>query len=467
MKKILLGVFWILSYVSLGCSAQTQVSVDLVQPSQLLRMAAKYKYGIGVDVNAVRAVKIYTYLYKHGNMVAANELGRMYLNGNGTGKDPETAKMLFIQAAKKGNTKALCNLALMYQKGLDGEVRPTIAYKLYKMASERGSAQGCYGVGYLLFKGEGVKQNYAKAIEYLKKGAEKQVAGCNLLLGLYYAYGYDGNPDYEKAKERFDLASEEKHGWTVNLSELLDSIKEFNGKSNLRWSDVRAKILPATTVPNLSNANSLVPFTGKWTGKIYSYDWSRTKILDENNINMDFAPEGDSVIVTVSDADSVLTRFTPSLSGNEWREDFTKDYQRTDRWVITRAQFEEKNSLLFGGLRILDLETREFMEPAFVVLRKSGESASQGNNKGLKITDINPVPVNDGNLTVEVQSEKNQTVKINICSLYGNIIQPVGQEILTKGQNIISSHVNLPSGYYVYVISGDKGEKCSKNILMK
>lgn len=467
MKKISLCLFLVLSMISLGCSAQVQASADSIRSSRLLRLAARCRYGIRVDVNTVKAAKIYTYLYKQGNMAAANDLGEMYLDGDGVKKDPEIAKFLFAKAAKKGNTKAMCNLAFMYQKGLDGEIRPTIAYKLYKKASEKGDAQGDYGTGYLLYKGEGVEQNYDKAIDFLSKGAEKKVAGCNLLLGLYYAHGYNGSPDYEKAKKRFDLASEESHDWTVNLTDLLDSIKEFNCKSNRRWSDVRTNVLPARSIPRLSNAESLIPFIGKWTGKIYNYDWSKTQILDENSINMEFDSTGDSVAVIVSNMDSVLTRFTPYLSGNKWREKSTKDYQRNDTWVITKAQFEEKNSLLFVSMKRLNLKTCEFMEPSFAVLRKSGASDINKDNESFRITKIYPVPVSDGDLTVEIQSEKDQVIKINICSLYGNIIKPIGQEKLTRGNNVITSQMNLPSGYYVYMISGDNGEKCSKHIIIK
>ncbi len=107
------------------------------------------------------------------------------------------------------------------------------------------------------------------------------------------------------------------------------------------------------------------------------------------------------------------------------------------------------------------------MEPAFAVLRKSGASDINKDNESFRITKIYPVPVSDGDLTVEIQSEKDQVIKINICSLYGNIIKRIGQEKLTRGNNVITSQMNLPSGYYVYMISGDNGEKCSKHIIIK
>ncbi|MCM1148441.1 MAG: sel1 repeat family protein [Clostridium sp.] len=152
-------------------SAQRQDSLR-GRPSerQLLIMARQYRLGIMREANPEKAVRIYRYLAAKNNAKAMNELGKCCLNGDGIRKNARAAAVLFMKAAKLGSREAKCNLALIWQKGLHGVADYQRAYALYREVADSGSVQGLYGAGYLMYKGLGVKQDYAGAVRLLEQG---------------------------------------------------------------------------------------------------------------------------------------------------------------------------------------------------------------------------------------------------------------------------------------------------------
>lgn len=194
----------------------------------------------------------------------------------------------------------------MYQHGNGLKQNYTKAANLYKDADSLGNAQGSYGAGYLLYKGMGVKQDYAEAEKYLLKGSAKGHAGCDFLLGTYYAYGFGGEPDYNKAEKYYNKAVKNGHGWTVDMTKLnrLDSIKKLNSVTHKNWENTKKSYLKAHKLKSINSA--IIP-NGKWTGKIYTYDWSETRILKEENTMFDIIQEDSALSLKWSKNDSILT----------------------------------------------------------------------------------------------------------------------------------------------------------------
>ena len=62
---------------------------------------------------------------------------------------------------------------------------------------------------------------------------------------------------------------------------------------------------------NIENNTDLQSLEGSWTGRVYTYDWSKTRILEQKNVSIDFEPAGDSVAVKWYENDSLMTTFTP------------------------------------------------------------------------------------------------------------------------------------------------------------
>ena len=82
--------------------------------------------------------------------MAQNNLGILYLNGKGVGRDVNAAFKLFEQAASQGDGWGLNNLGGMYEMGWGVPKSRTKAEELYQQAAEKGivSGQGKPGAAY-------------------------------------------------------------------------------------------------------------------------------------------------------------------------------------------------------------------------------------------------------------------------------------------------------------------------------
>jgi len=451
MKK---AIVFLLFAVSCAAAAARTNPLDTISEDKLLKAAARYRIGINCNVNTRKAVRIYKYLVSKGNPRAMHELGKMVLNGDGVKQNYSTAYTLFSMAARKGVTKSFGKMALMHQKGLGRPVNVRNAYILYKRAADAGSVQGYYGAGYLLYKGLGVRQNYAKAIEYLKKGAERNHAGCSFMLGTHYASGYDGKPDYVKASEFFDLASKAGHGWTIDVTKLgvLDSMKARFARPADHWTDVKNRLMSAAKMSTIENNTDLKPLEGTWTGRVYTYDWSKTKILGQKDVRIDFEPAGDSVAVKWYENDSLMTVFTPTKTAKGWVESWQKEYQIGNEFVITYAKFEKTSKCLYAFFRQFNPNNNEYRKPVFAVLTRQGDVESVSADRGFTLKKAGFT--SGGTLDITVTADVPQTVSVSLCSVFGTVVRNLCDVTLTEGDNAFGFNVSLLRGVYVVKVAG-------------
>ena len=69
-----------------------------------------------------------------------NELGLIYLNGDGETDDPEKAFEWFKRSAAAGEPYGMYNLAYLYESGIGTDVNMVEAVNWYKKAAEAGIA---------------------------------------------------------------------------------------------------------------------------------------------------------------------------------------------------------------------------------------------------------------------------------------------------------------------------------------
>lgn len=463
MKKAI--VFLLLAVGCMTALAQTN-PFDTVSVDKLMKAAARYRMGVNCNVNTRRAVKIYKYLVAKGNPQAMHELGKMVMNGDGVKQNYNTAYTLFSMAAKKGLHKSLSKMAFMQQKGLGRPINVRNAYMLYKKAADAGDVQGYYGTGYLMYKGLGVNQNYDKAIEYLKKGAEKHHAGCSFLLGAHYASGYNGTPDYSKASEFFNLASKAGHGWTIDVTKLgvIDSMKARFARSADHWTDIKNRLISATKLRTIENNTDLQPLEGSWTGRVYTYDWSKTSIIGQKDVRIDFEPAGDSVAVKWFENDSLMTIFTPVKTGKGWAESYQKDYQSDNEFVITGARFEKTPKCLYASFRQLNLNNNEYRKPMLAVLTRQGDTENSNHTNSFSIKQV--AFTSGGTLGMTITAEVPQTVSISLCSVFGTVVDNLGDVALAEDDNVFNFNVAQPRGVYVVKVTGKSCTR-SKAVTLK
>ena len=82
----------------------------------------------------------------------------------------------------------------------------TQAMKTYKKACEIQNASGCNSVSIMYIKGNGVKQDALKAIEYLTKACDLNDAKGCYDLGYFYFRGMYVDEDKSRAKSLFNKA---------------------------------------------------------------------------------------------------------------------------------------------------------------------------------------------------------------------------------------------------------------------
>ena len=84
-----------------------------------------------------------------------------------------------LQVAEQGNAVAQFNLGLMYDKGQGVRQDYAQAVQWYRKAAEQGLAEAQYNLGVMYAKGEGVRQNYKIAKEWFGKACDNGLQqGC-------------------------------------------------------------------------------------------------------------------------------------------------------------------------------------------------------------------------------------------------------------------------------------------------
>ena len=102
--------------------------------------------------------------------VALNNLGYMYMYGNGVDKDYKTAIQLFTAAAEKELPEAEFNLGMAYYKGNGVRRNYEKAFEYFKEAAESNTLPIAWGqVAEMYRRGKGVKRNRDLAKEYAAK----------------------------------------------------------------------------------------------------------------------------------------------------------------------------------------------------------------------------------------------------------------------------------------------------------
>ena len=458
-------IFCLMSLCLIRANAQSEsiskdvTPIDTLGINVLLNTAKQYKYGINTDVNIKKAIRIYKYLVRKGNTDAMTELGKMFIDGDGVEQNYKRAYFLLKRAAQSNNVRAMCVIAKMYQFGLGVKQNYEKAYLYYFDAMQHGSPEGFYGLGYLTYKGLGTKQNYEKAEIYLRKGSEKGHSGCDFLLGSYYANGMNGTPNYEKAQKHYNMAVKRGHNWTIDLTQYntLDSIKSKNqSRQKMIVGQNLKELIQKKAQDKTMTTTDLHSLAGRWTGTIYTYDWSYRKIFDQEPITLLFT--GDGIFRTMKwiNNDTVSTIFTPDIQENNYfkMSKLHKNYQQK-KWVVTKASFYvDSDNKLYIPISTIKFNNKEPRKPAIAVLHRDVISVP---SQSLKIVGITPLPVKDTSMTIKLYAENDDIVTISIYNMASIKIADYGSIKIKKGINELTINATIAQGKYLLKIVGNKG----------
>ena len=96
------------------------------------------------------------------------EQGEAFYNN----KEYDKAAELFKKVCDGGEVRGCYNLGVMYEKGNGVEKNFSKAVELYKKACDDGEMLGCYNLGVMYAKGNGVEKDFSKAAELFKKACD-------------------------------------------------------------------------------------------------------------------------------------------------------------------------------------------------------------------------------------------------------------------------------------------------------
>ena len=195
------------------------------------------------------AKKIETQAFE-GVPEAQHDMGAIYVAGHGQAKqDVDRAVAWFEVASVNGVANAKYNLGVMYHQGMGVGKDLDKALLLYEEAAAIGHPEAQYNLGIANIEGIGVPYNPQKAAHYFESAARNNVVEAAYNLGLIYENGLLGSPRPDEAlmwyKEAADKGNPEAK---AALSQLAESIGVRLDDVNRIVENVRKeKGLPAST----------------------------------------------------------------------------------------------------------------------------------------------------------------------------------------------------------------------------
>jgi TPR repeat protein len=150
-----------------------------------------------------------------GDARAMYNLGVMYRDALGVGRNRAEAKTLFLSAAEKGYAVAQYGVARLYYD--DGNF--TEAARWYRKAGDQGDLEALGNLGYMYRKGQGVPKSYIKANKLFEEVADRgrfvedgsRSYKAMEMLGNSYRSDELGQPDYVEAYKWYAMAAARGH----------------------------------------------------------------------------------------------------------------------------------------------------------------------------------------------------------------------------------------------------------------
>lgn len=154
-----------------------------------------------------RARQLYEKAATDGEAGSMNNLGILFLNGQGVAKDLAEARDWYQRAAAAGSAAAMANLGRLYAGGIGVAKDYTEALAWYRKSVAADNAVGMTGLGYLYEVGTGVPEDINEARQWYEKAAAKGYPTAMTNLGNLYRDGRGVTQDYAEALRWYQRAA--------------------------------------------------------------------------------------------------------------------------------------------------------------------------------------------------------------------------------------------------------------------
>lgn len=125
----------------------------------------------------------------NGDHGAEFELGAMFHDGDGVGKDYAKAIEWYTKSADAGNRQAQFNLGLMYRNAEGIPEDLALARKWFGKAADTGDVKAAFQIGQMYYLGNGITKDFAKALEHYLKAATGGLPEAQMNAGVMYVRG--------------------------------------------------------------------------------------------------------------------------------------------------------------------------------------------------------------------------------------------------------------------------------------
>ena len=142
-------------------------SAEAGNPKAQRDLATLYANGYGIEKDPTQAFLLYRASAEQGITVSQLKTGLMLLRGEGVARNPEEAKMWLSKAAQSNDPTAQYTMGLLLS-----DSDPQASSDWYRKASAQGNGYAMHNLALFYLYGRGVKQDYAKALNW----AEKSIA---------------------------------------------------------------------------------------------------------------------------------------------------------------------------------------------------------------------------------------------------------------------------------------------------
>lgn len=195
-------------------------AAKLGYPRAMLFIATLYIKGLGFEPNGEKAVEWLQKAADLGDASAQFNLALLYTKGDLVARDFDKALPLAKAAAAQGHEKAQQLIDNLQESERDEWMRQGVeCYKkgdfqnaafLFRQAAGSGSAAAAFNLGLCYENGEGVRQDYQKALRWYTKGAELGHMRAQCSAGVLCENGGEG---------AFEPRPEEAFGWYLKSAE--------------------------------------------------------------------------------------------------------------------------------------------------------------------------------------------------------------------------------------------------------
>ena len=207
---------------------------ETVSPEIQYTIAQVYDFGkYGVAQDSIRAFYWYQKAAAQGQGGAQNNLGCMYLSGQGVEPNPIQAAKLFHQSSIQGSTSnyAALNLGEMYRDGVGVQRDLRAASRCFQLVAFKTEVLSQRTLFEMYYEGLTDFED-PEAFEYY---AQREDTEAQVIVGLMYQFGIGTPKDRQEARQRFDRAIRQYSPWgQVCLALLLEKQEPLDVAQSLQ-----------------------------------------------------------------------------------------------------------------------------------------------------------------------------------------------------------------------------------------